>query len=784
MAQLISVKLSRYDNSPWGFRLQGGKDFGTPLIIQKVNGGSPAEKAGLQAGDAVLRINNIDATALRHKDAQDCIVRAGNNYELAIQRGGIGMSTWKPAVAPVGPSPVKPNAGGPVTKTSLAYKGPAPQPIGTGHNTSAKPFGTIPHMNGGPDKQIVNKQFNSPIGIYSEQAIAETLSAQAEVLTGGAIGVNFKKNEKEYNSANSEVLKMVQEADKEPRIPEPDPQVISGSLPTPVPGGVPTPFGVHGLRHVQAPEPKAPGSAPAQDPFKVLPPGQNICADCERLIVGVFVRIKDKNLHVECFKCATCGTPLKNVGYYNLNHKLYCDIHAKMVARQNPPAPNLDPVTVPPGARPPAGTISNALAGLGVTAGPPAAAPLSPSGGLSPQPGIGGPLPFHSGPCPLPASSAATSVTAGPVPAPLQPHSSDKALAQALACLEQELENQLKELSLPTTALEPLSVEELTIQPTAQAAHHAAVPVFVHKAPRVGTSHVNAPKPQTPSSISGPRPFGSPIAPSAPAPVSAPLPSNSFGRPATGFSPSAGYTPSSVFAPSSGFAPSATPSGLASTLKPLTKLRGGPGGAKGGAFAGASAPIRGRGILNPAAIGGTRVPLCGACNQQIRGPFITALGKIWCPHHFTCSNSKCQRPLQDIGFVEEKGMLYCEYCFEQFIAPPCDKCGHKIKGDCLNAIGKHFHPECFNCVYCGKLFGNSPFFLEDGQPYCENDWNELFTTKCFACGFPIEAGDRWVEALSNNYHSQCFNCSMCKKNLEGQSFFAKGGRPFCKNHAR
>lgn len=39
--------------------------------------------------------------------------------------------------------------------------------------------------------------------------------------------------------------------------------------------------------------------------------------------------------------------------------------------------------------------------------------------------------------------------------------------------------------------------------------------------------------------------------------------------------------------------------------------------------------------------------------------------------------------------------------------------------DCLNAIGKHFHPECFSCVYCGKLFGNNPFFLEDGLPYCE-----------------------------------------------------------------
>ena len=33
--------------------------------------------------------------------------------------------------------------------------------------------------------------------------------------------VNFKKNEKNYTPQNSEVFKMVQEADKEPRTPEP-----------------------------------------------------------------------------------------------------------------------------------------------------------------------------------------------------------------------------------------------------------------------------------------------------------------------------------------------------------------------------------------------------------------------------------------------------------------------------------------------------------------------------------------------------------------------------------
>lgn len=37
-------------------------------------------------------------------------------------------------------------------------------------------------------KAIVNKQYNSPVGIYSDESIAETLSAQAEVLAGGVLG--------------------------------------------------------------------------------------------------------------------------------------------------------------------------------------------------------------------------------------------------------------------------------------------------------------------------------------------------------------------------------------------------------------------------------------------------------------------------------------------------------------------------------------------------------------------------------------------------------------------
>lgn len=150
-----------------------------------------ADQSGVQVGDAIIKVNNVEAFNLRHKDAQDLIVKSGNAFELTVQRGG---GTWRPAVTPTGaiPSP-SPNsyANGhlpTVTKTSLAHHQPEVQHIGSGYNNSARPFGG--HQNGGADpvKSIVNKQYNTPVGIYSEESIAETLSAQAEVLAGGVLG--------------------------------------------------------------------------------------------------------------------------------------------------------------------------------------------------------------------------------------------------------------------------------------------------------------------------------------------------------------------------------------------------------------------------------------------------------------------------------------------------------------------------------------------------------------------------------------------------------------------
>ncbi|XP_050670608.1 PDZ and LIM domain protein Zasp isoform X4 [Leptidea sinapis] len=771
MAQLITVRLNKSDQQPLGFRLQGGKDFGTPLVVQKVNGGSAAERAGLQAGDALIRVNSTDVYTLRHQEAQDTIRAAGQALELTIQRGG---GTWRPSVTPTGSLPrpgSRPLGSNPttVTNTSLKANQQPSRAFGSGHNNVAKPFG---YMNGTDSvKGIVNKQYNTPVNMYSDKTIAETLSAQSEVLAGGVLGVNFKKNEKTYDAEKSAVFKVLQEAENDPEPPSERPQFFSRAGVAP-PHQTPQNPQQQQLRSLSRNSGTySPGPAhlvPDQHHrpsipvgcHQVLPDGQialgvpahpqpqpdlpvvrdtPFCSDCNAHIVGVFVRIKDKNLHVECFKCATCGTSLKNQGYYNLNGKLYCDIHAKLVARQNPPASNLEPVTVPPGGRVPSNTYSTPLPPLSTgnyTNG--SSSLFSPSSNLS------GPKPFGSSigsaysPSLSPRSapmSPARPTGAPPAPITTAPLSSSFAPKAPVTIFKKAIDNDSTTIAKQDRSYENKRNSSSLIN-SEESDYNSSI---YHQ-----THYQNTQKTSELHTNTGEKTL-----------------ITSFSR-----ENQQQDTRNQDIIPDSNKGSSV---GAA---------------ARGKAFGVSSAPKRGRGVLNKAVLPGSRVPLCGSCNGNIRGPFITALGRIWCPEHFVCVNATCRRPLQDIGFVEENGQLYCEYCFEQYIAPSCDKCHAKIKGDCLNAIGKHFHPECFSCVYCGKLFGNNPFFLEDGLPYCEADWNELFTTKCFACGFPVEAGDRWVEALNNNYHSQCFNCTVCKKNLEGQSFFAKGGRPFCKVHAR
>lgn len=109
--------------------------------------------------------------------------------------------------------------------------------------------------------------------------------------------------------------------------------------PSPAPGSNYNPSSV--IKHVDAPTTR-PGQSRSQES------NLNTCGQCGGLITGVFCRIKDKNLHPECFKCSTCGTSLKNIGYFNINDKLYCDTHARQAATLLSPTNHYDPMAIRP----------------------------------------------------------------------------------------------------------------------------------------------------------------------------------------------------------------------------------------------------------------------------------------------------------------------------------------------------------------------------------------------------------------------------------------------------
>ncbi|XP_029172955.1 pollen-specific leucine-rich repeat extensin-like protein 1 isoform X1 [Nylanderia fulva] len=65
--------------------------------------------------------------------------------------------------------------------------------------------------------RYVNKQFNSPINLYSPQAIQETLDRQTQVLANGAVGIDFNQLAKPTNLQNSAVLRMLEEEEARQR---------------------------------------------------------------------------------------------------------------------------------------------------------------------------------------------------------------------------------------------------------------------------------------------------------------------------------------------------------------------------------------------------------------------------------------------------------------------------------------------------------------------------------------------------------------------------------------
>ncbi|KRG05974.1 uncharacterized protein Dmoj_GI12282, isoform H [Drosophila mojavensis] len=83
---VIDIKMCRFDNVPWGFRLVGGADYDYPLTVVKVTEGSIAEEAGLRVEDVIVRINDTAATPLTHDEAHRLIMSSGSVFYFGVHR--------------------------------------------------------------------------------------------------------------------------------------------------------------------------------------------------------------------------------------------------------------------------------------------------------------------------------------------------------------------------------------------------------------------------------------------------------------------------------------------------------------------------------------------------------------------------------------------------------------------------------------------------------------------------------------------------------------------------
>ncbi|KAG5852974.1 hypothetical protein ANANG_G00068210 [Anguilla anguilla] len=81
--------------APWGFRLQGGKDFSMPLTVSRLTPGGKAVQAGVGVGDSVVSICDSNAEDMTHVEAQNKIRAATDSLSLILTR----------AFHPTGPEP-------------------------------------------------------------------------------------------------------------------------------------------------------------------------------------------------------------------------------------------------------------------------------------------------------------------------------------------------------------------------------------------------------------------------------------------------------------------------------------------------------------------------------------------------------------------------------------------------------------------------------------------------------------------------------------------------------
>nr|XP_025972594.1 LIM domain-binding protein 3 isoform X1 [Dromaius novaehollandiae] len=761
---------------PWGFRLQGGKDFNMPLTISRITPGSKAAQSQINQGDLVVAIDGVNTDSMTHLEAQNKIKSASYNLSLTLQKSKrpVPVPTTAPRIdspRPVIPhqkepsweingnrttfSPLTNTATGPMgsilatngtfsgylskqeislsnsssylktttVRSSMSSQSVTPDISPAKSNLGSK-LSPVSTDGNSPKHQLSPaRQYNNPIGLYSAETLREMAEMHKLSLKRRASEGGLPRGTEFVERFNPNVLK-------------------DSALSTHKPIEVKGLGGKATIIHAQY---NTPISMYSQDAIMDAIAGQ---AQAQGGEFAGTLPIKDP--HVDSASpvyqavLKTQNKPDDETEDWgrrsaNLQSKSF-RILAQMTGTEYMQDPDEEALRRSRGKENVAAASENST--------PVEHAPVSTS----------------SASAPVPHASAHQPATAAQNPASL---TTPPPAATPTSVVQESFSSSFQSFNRhSSTSISYQSKKRNTSQ------SYATAPVSASYGESPAASTTSKPRVVTTASI---KPS---VYQPAPAPVHSYTPANAepASRPP--------WVTDDSF--SQKFAPGKTTTTVTKNILP----RGAPvpSPASTSAYpspvsASSQAPAVARGTIQRAERfpASSRTPLCGHCNSIIRGPFLVAMGRSWHPEEFNCAY--CKTSLADVCFVEEQNSVYCERCYEQFFAPTCARCHTKIMGEVMHALRQTWHTSCFVCAACKKPFGNSLFHMEDGEPYCEKDYIALFSTKCHGCDFPVEAGDKFIEALGHTWHDTCFICAVCHVNLEGQPFYSKKDKPLCKKHA-
>ncbi|XP_034069032.1 LIM domain-binding protein 3b isoform X2 [Gymnodraco acuticeps] len=163
--------------APWGFRLHGGKDFNMPLTISRITPGSKAVGGSLAQGDIISAIDGVTTEGMTHMDAQNKIKSASNTLALTMQKSRRAAAFSTPRMD--SPMPVIPHQKVIANTAANMEYTPSFNPIAL-KDSALSTHKPIEVRGPGGKATIVHAQYNTPISMYSQDAIMDAIAGQSQ----------------------------------------------------------------------------------------------------------------------------------------------------------------------------------------------------------------------------------------------------------------------------------------------------------------------------------------------------------------------------------------------------------------------------------------------------------------------------------------------------------------------------------------------------------------------------------------------------------------------------